>query len=270
MKFRMPNLPGMNISLDRGDPQNPQILGSGQLPGGHYRTVTIRGSGIIGGDLHVERATLSGSVRIDGEVTADVLEASGTLAVQGATTAGTADFAGSAHIRGVLRGGTLKFSGFLDVEGDIDAASLRGSGAIQAGAVQADAIALHLSGASAVRELHAKTIEVRPGGSDTAASVTASSRVHSQVSVNGLSLDSASVSSIVQTSHTSTVGGYGPCRLTADAIMGEDIDLEATDAHRVEGGRIHIGPGCTIDQVRYRESLEVDAQSRVKKTIKDR
>jgi cytoskeletal protein CcmA (bactofilin family) len=265
MKFKMPNFPDMNISMDQGDPQNPHIAGFGKLPGGTYQTVTISGSGEIQGDLQAGRVTLSGSAQIDGAVTTDAISASGVSKIKGSLTAREASFSGSASIHGSLKSETLKFGGALDVKGDIDTSTLRGEGAIQAGAVQADKIELGVSGASEVHALSAKQIKVKPSASGAVSVSVSASKTSSSVFTHHTTINGVTVSSSVSQTSTANVGD---CKLAADEIVGDDIDLDVTDARRVEGKKVRIGPGCVIDKVQYRESLDVDSKATVKERIK--
>lgn len=261
MKFRIPNFPDLTVSMDMGDPRNPHLVGSGQLPGGRYDSVTLSGSGKILGSLETERATFSGSVEIAGDLSATEMGASGTLSVQGSLTAGRANCAGSTRVRAGLRGGSLTFGGALEVAGDIEVDSLRGDGALEAGSVRAAAaIELRLSGGSAVRTLTAPRIEIGPG------SGASSSRIRAEVFVSNVSLNGVTVSSIIQNDSAEESGGG---RLRADTIRGDAVTLEATTARRVEGGKVRIGPGCIIEQVRYRESLDIAATASVEERIKE-
>lgn len=52
--------------------------------------------------------------------------------------------------------------------------------------------------------------------------------------------------------------------LVGDLIEGEDIYLEYLQVKQVYGDRVKIGPGCLIDEVEYKEVLEVDPTSCVK------
>jgi cytoskeletal protein CcmA (bactofilin family) len=263
MKFKMPNFPDINISMGPGDPQNPHIAGLGKLPGGNYQTVTISGSGEVQGNLRAERVTLSGSAQIDGDVTTGDISASGVSKIKGSLTAREACFSGSASVQGSLKSETLQFGGALDVDGDIDAFTLCGDGAIQAGAIKADEIELGVSGASEVRALSGKQIKVK-AGERGAVSVSVSSKTSSSVFAHHTTISGATISSVSETS----TAYAGECKLTADEIVGDDIDLDVTDARRVEGKKVRIGPGCVIDKVQYRESLDVDSKATVKERIK--
>jgi len=263
MRFKMPNFPDINISMGPGDPQNPHIAGLGKLPGGNYQTVTISGSGEVQGNLRAERVTLSGSTRIDGDVTTDAISASGVSQIKGSLTVRNACFSGRASVQGSLKSETLQFGGALDVDGDINASTLCGDGAIQAGAIKADEVELGISGASEVHVLSGKKIKVK-AGERGAVSVSVSGKTSSSVFAHHTTMSGATISSVSQTS----TADAGECKLTADEIVGDDIDLDVTDARRVEGKKVRIGPGCMIDKVQYRESLDVDPKATVKEKIK--
>lgn len=264
MKFKMPNFPGLNISIGHGDPQNPHIAGFGTLPGGTYQTVTISGSGEVEGDLQAKRITLSGSVQIDGDVTTDYFNASGVSKINGSLRAGETSLSGSASIQGSLKSQTLKFGGALDVGGNIAASNLCGEGAIQADAIEADEFELVVRGISEVRALSGKQIQVKAGNRG-AGSVSASSKTSTSVFSHHITMNGVTISSVSQTSTADT----GECKFTADQITGEDIDLAITHARCVEGHRVRIGPGCVIDKIQYRENLDIDPKATVKEQIKE-
>lgn len=264
MKFKMPNFPDLNISMVHGDSQNLHIAGFGKLPGGTYQTATISGSGEIQGDLEAKRVTLSGSAQIDGAVTTEMISASGVSKIKGSLTAREACFSGSASVQGSLKIETLKFGGALDVGGDIDASTLRGEGAIQAGVVQADEIELGISGLSEVRALSAKRIKVKEGAIGAVSVSVSASKTSSSIFAHHITMSGETVSSVSQTS----TAAAGECKFTADTIAGDDIELAITHARCVEGHRVRIGPGCVIDKIQYRESLDIDPQATVKEKIK--
>ncbi|MCL2147949.1 MAG: hypothetical protein FWH47_01220 [Methanomassiliicoccaceae archaeon] len=54
----------------------------------------------------------------------------------------------------------------------------------------------------------------------------------------------------------------------ADAIEGDDIDIERTKADVVRGDSVSIGPGCVIGRVEYRGTLEVHPKAFVRESVK--
>jgi cytoskeletal protein CcmA (bactofilin family) len=263
MKFKMPNFPGLNISVGHGDAKNPHIAGFGKLPGGTYQTVTISGNGEVEGDLQAKRVTLSGSAQIDGDVTTDDFRASGVSKIKGSLRARETSLSGSASIQGSLKSETLNFGGALAVGGNIAASTLCGEGVIQADAIEADEIELGIKGASEVRALSGKQIQVK-AGEIGAVSMSVSSKTSTSVFSHHITMSGETVSSVSQSSMADT----GECKFTADQITGEDIDLAITHARCVEGHRVRIGPGCVIDKIQYRESLDIDPKATVKEQIK--
>jgi cytoskeletal protein CcmA (bactofilin family) len=57
-------------------------------------------------------------------------------------------------------------------------------------------------------------------------------------------------------------------RLEAGVIEGDDVHLEDTDARFVRGARVHLGRGCRIGTVEYRESFSADPDAVVGETRK--
>jgi hypothetical protein len=96
--------------------------------------------------------------------------------------------------------------------------------------------------------------------------MASSSQVSSNLFVSSLTINGRTVSN--RRSETRTTADDHERKLTAGEIVGDDIDLEATETRRVEGKRVRLGPGCVIDEVRYRESLDVDPEAPVKQTVK--
>ncbi len=239
--------------------RNVTISGAGRIEGGSYGTVKIAGSGRVVGDLVAEEFKAAGSAKVEGNLKAQRFEAAGafrcegnleleegeaagSLKVVGRVRAKELKLAGSAQAKGIT-GGYLRAGGSLSVEENVEVEIFRLMGAFEIGGLlSADRVEVELEGRARAREIGGEKIVVRAG----------------QRSLGGF-LSQALGFLFGQGSHK---------ELVAEVIEGDEIELEATQARLVRGGKIKIGPGCRIERVEYTETLEVAPGAVVKEEVK--
>ncbi len=121
-------------------------------------------------------------------------------------------------------------SGLLKVKRDCDAETFIASGRFSVdGLLKAETIDVRLHGESHAGEIRGGTIRIRPEAIDNL--LRSLGRVF-RVLANRIS------------------------SLTAETIEGKDIYLKRTKAKIVRGNNVTIGPGCVIDLVEYKSTLE--------------
>ena len=241
--------------MDNGSPQSLRVSGSCHIPGGHYDTVQGSGSIRIEGNVTANTFHTSGSIRGHGALKTKTFRASGSTRLQGSVEVGEGSCSGSFHVDGGLRVlSQLTLSGSSQISGGLAGEKVRGSGALSIGEevsleeitwsgsvrcpglISADWIDLNVQGRSEVGELAGAKIRV---ATDNAGNI-----------FRWLSF-----------------GGSTNAGLTVAEVSGDEVTLEVTEAQVVRGDRVVIGPGCRIDRVEYRQSLEIHPSSVVNKSI---
>ncbi|MBC7318457.1 bactofilin [Candidatus Bipolaricaulota bacterium] len=239
--------------------RNVTISGSGRIEGGTYGTVKIAGSGRVVGDLTAEEFKAAGSAKVEGNLRAQKFEAAGSFKCEGDLVVDEGEAAGSCKVVGRIKakelklagsvhaksisGGYFRAGGALTVEENVEVETFRIIGAFEIGGLlSADRVEVELEGRARAREIGGEKILVRAG----------------QRSLGGL----------ITTALSLLFGQSSTKELSAEVIEGDEVELEATQAKLVRGGKVKIGPGCRIERVEYTESLEVAPGAVVKEEVK--
>ncbi|WP_040212920.1 polymer-forming cytoskeletal protein [Clostridium polynesiense] len=255
---------------ERGD---LKISGSGSAGGGKYNLIKISGSGTVKGDVHCRELSISGSGKIDGDIEALYIKLSGSGKILGNVKGEEIKVSGSGHFGGDVEVQQVKISGSSKVEGKVSAEEISISGSFKAvkkieggimyhrGALacescevenfdsdgsfnittllSADVIDIKLVGRCAAREIGGEIINIRKG----------TSRKGLMFSIFGSLFDQEG-------------------SLKSEVIEGDEIYLENTEAKIVRGSKVIIGPGCSIEGIEYKDTLEIDKSSIVKDSVK--
>ncbi|MGD0088649.1 MAG: hypothetical protein ABSE73_01900 [Planctomycetota bacterium] len=265
MKKGMPGFPPgfpFNVGDSFGqqqDPKNPKIHGAGNLPGGKYETLEIRGAGKVAGDVEARSIRLSGAATINGDVKAGVLETSGAGTVAGRIVADELTTSGSLTARRSIKAGTFDARGAFSTGGDVEAKTTfraRGGFAVD-GRIKAKEIEIELNGRCRAKALEAPKISVKRSGSFSGSSGGAAISV---------SITGAGATGGVNVVSGGSSGSEGT--LEVETIEGDTVSLEATHAECVTGKRVQIGAGCEIQRVEYTVELKVDEKAKVEKSEK--
>lgn len=220
-----------------------KISGSGTVSGNPVRTGEFKaaGSARVQGPLEAKVARVSGSCSFEGDVTVEEFRCSGSARILGRLKAQEVEASGSLHVEGGLEAEEVMASGSLHVGGNVRAEEISASGSLQVkGGVSAEEF--HSSGSIRIDgELRAEEVHIDLAGTSKIAAIEAS-----EITVKA-------------------PGGFVRFRgdLTADRIVGEEVELEATNATFVKGNEVRIGPHCRIDVVEAKE-LVVHQSSEVR------
>jgi cytoskeletal protein CcmA (bactofilin family) len=229
-----------------------KISGSGSAAGGIFDDVNINGEGTISGDIECNDYKINGTSRIVGNVKAKEIKVNGHSEIEGSvqsvlvSISGQTDVGGDVAVKklklqgkmeigGSLTGDQLDLSGLIQIQGNCEAElfNLKGSCKI-GGMLNAGTIDVYLYGPCHIREIGGEAINVKMSGV-----------------VHGLH-------KLIQ----SFFPGMEK-RLNAETIEADDVYLEYTTAKVVRGNRIHIGRGCEIERVEYKEHFQQDKNSTV-------
>jgi cytoskeletal protein CcmA (bactofilin family) len=203
-----------------------KILGSGVVSGNPIKTVEFKaaGSAQVRGSLECETVKVSGSCDFDGDVQCVEFRSAGSSRIAGSLRAQDVDVSGSLQVGKDLQAVDIASSGSLRVNGDVSGQDFHSTGSIRIeGELRVVDVDIELGGSSRVKTIDGQDISVR------------------------------------------TTGGFLRSRgdLTAERIVGQDVDLEGTTAAYVQGQDVRIGPHCRVDVIVAQE-LVVHESSEVK------
>ena len=239
-------------SAGGGNYNNVKISGSGKIDGDiDCSTIAISGSGKIGGGIVAERVKISGSAKITGNVKAEEVRVSGGASFGGDVEGDLIAISGFSKIVGSLIAKEVSVSGSLSLENKLEGEDIKLRGAMSCKSCEGESF--DSDGAFKIDELlAADTIQISLRGRCEAKEIGGSSiRVQESLMKKGI--------------FQSLFGGFlDEGSLYADTIEGDEIYLENTKANTVRGAKVVIGSGCTIENLEYKESLEVDEKSKVK------
>lgn len=214
---------------------NYTFSGAGTIPGGEYEKVRVSGSARLAGDVRCGSFSASGALGGSGSIDCcGPVHTSGSASIDGSVSAAELRASGAFKCRG-LSGKELRVSGSVRVDGDIEADSLRIDGAVNCGGlVSADSVEIQINGNCRVQSIGGGNIRILPGN----------------IGGSGLRLFGMK-----------KAGGWSMS--VAETIEGDDIYLENVSCPVVTGRRVVIGPGCSIDNVQYGETVELSPEARV-------
>lgn len=228
------------------------LNGIGSVPGGVFDRARINGTGTIDGnvecqefesngagtvrgDLRTERFRSSGTVRVKGYLDMEEGRVEGAASIKYDTDMKNLKISGATTIGGLLKGEELNLEGKLSVHMDCEVERFLAEGMFHIGGLlKAEEIDVILFGECKASEIEAQRIRVRQ--------------------------KKGTLSKLIQT--------VFPAKLKVHTIEGDQIELEYTRAEMVRGQDVVLGPGCDIDLVEYKGTLQQDQQATVRKARK--
>ena len=231
---------------------NMNINGVGTITDGEYNAVTINGMGKLKGNLKANTIDVSGSSSGDGRLleceelkvnghmkyegivtTKESLVVNGTMRVTKDLFSSDIKVSGNLKVEGACTFDKAVITGGFNVEGNCEGNNFTCNGALNIqGLLSADNVDIYLYKTANVKEIGGENIRVRTD------------------------------EKIVK---LPIVGKFFSNQLVCETIEGDSIYLENTIAKKVSGNNIIIGRGCTIDEVNYKDTVEVDLGSNVSK-----
>jgi cytoskeletal protein CcmA (bactofilin family) len=159
-----------------------------------------------------------------------MFKVTGDITVDGEWSGEEMKLLGQLTVRGGVRGRIVNVTGNLEARDYVEAEQLKIKGAITIdGLINAEHADIRLYGPCRVKEIGGRRIDIR-----RSSWMSVKNWIKSQM-------------------HT---------ELNVSVIEGDDIYLEYTKADVVRGNRIHIGKGCVIGRVEYRQSLHVASSAK--------
>ncbi|AGK52138.1 hypothetical protein [Bacillus sp. 1NLA3E] len=222
------------------------INGSGSYGGGFFNKIKIRGEGTITSDFECEafktygtssilkngtagKFDVYGEVEILGNLVVDEMKIFGTAAVGGTGAIRKTKVWGTLDLGNRFSGEEVDIKGSLSVKGDAEFEIFQSTGAFE------------ISGL-----LNAGIVKLNPRFGTSNADEIGGEKI------------------IVKRKLGFFPFFTGDGSLEARVIEGDEIFLENTRAEVVRGNRVHIGVGCEIGLVEYKEEFTADANARVK------
>ncbi|HWJ03997.1 MAG TPA: hypothetical protein VNU93_09970 [Verrucomicrobiae bacterium] len=210
-----------------------KIMGDGSVGGGTYGTVKIMGNGRVGAHVDAQLIKVMGNGELRSARAKEI------------TVAGYARFDGD------VSGGEFNISGSTQVNGDIKVETITVNGDLKGKNVEAESFVSR--GVFHLETLNAGDVKITPGGRSKVKEIGAENIDVSQKGFWGAL-------------QWFTFGVHHN-ELVADIIEADRIYLERTVAKSVKGNHVTIGPGCKIDLVEFKDSVQVDKDARVEKTV---
>jgi len=233
-----------------------RFVGESTHPGGHFRDIAVMGRVRVDGDVECRSFACMGKAQVQGTLLSGRTSIMGETKVAGAVDAGDFQVMGKVDcestlrvrkltcmgrltVQGRLDAETVKIFGEMNVKGDcnVDEFTSRGAFAIE-GLLSVDNLSVQPYSSCRVGEIGGARIDVRRRGGFLA-NLPGADWVRNNV-----------------------LGTKGS-QLEVQTIEGDDIHLEDTFATVVRGGRVHIGRGCRIETVEYRDDYTRDPDSTV-------
>jgi len=232
----------MNTMVDN----DLRFVGESTHPGGHFRDIAVMGRVQVDGDVACRSFSCVGKALVRGALQSRSTSIMGETRVVGAMDAGECNLMGRMTCEATLRVRKLNCMGQLRVQGQLDAEKVKLFGELT---VQGDCNVDQFSsrGAFAIEGLlSVDNLDVQPYGPCKAGEIGGA---RLEVRRRGGFLGKIP---LADWARKHLFGGTGSS-LEAQAIEGDDVRLEDTTARIVRGARVHIGRGCRIDVVEYRE-----------------
>lgn len=208
-----------------------KITGTGSTSGGVFHNVNIMGEGRVHGDIACEQFKCMGNCIVDGTLQARRYRLQGEASVEGDMQAAVVTGQGQLQVKGNVRGESVKLMGQLTVEGACEADRFRLHGGLDVrGLLNAEELDIRLFGPCQAKEIGGGRITVRRS---RWAAVKQMFKPHEVA------------------------------ELKTDWIEADHIYLDHARVNCVRGNHVIIGPGCRIDTVEYRDTLQISKGSTV-------
>ncbi len=238
---------------------NMTISGSGNIPAGEYKEISISGSGRLHGFVRCENFytagssegesiecfecfQVSGSSSFSGKISAEFVGVSGSLSCDEIESEGEVEVSGSAKCDGKVKCDILSVSGSIKV-GKVEADKVKIRGVINCdGLLNADILDIKFD-----REMNIGSI----GGSKITIIRENRRKIGERIPLFSLFVKKANGNVCVD-----------------DSVEGDEIALEYVNCPRVTGRVVSIGAGCDIDLVEYEDTVEISPDAKVGKTEK--
>jgi cytoskeletal protein CcmA (bactofilin family) len=171
---------------------------------------------------HYHHVDISGVSTVQGDLDCARLRVQGVVKILGSVKAEHTQIQGATTIQGNLSGSMVRLEGAIQIQGGCEADKVVGGGAVGiTGLLNAEEVSLTLQGSSHVGEIGAGRIRIMRNKRGRGWSLLRPRDI-----------------------------------LSVETIEGDDVYLEDTKAHVVRGNTVVIGPGCQIDLLEYRTTLE--------------
>lgn len=241
--------------------RNLKISGSGSYAGGKFDEVSISGSGQINGDLECVKFSSSGSSKVDGHIIGEVFKCSGSTKVTGNVHVKDVHVSGVCKIKGNMQAHTLSSAGVTKIEGNIKCEKLSISGVLTS-EKNIEAEEINIKGSiknTGIINGESISIECRDGNGSCSFNEMGASQITINKDNQNTSFGLHKLLGLFKGSKS---------KINGNLVEGDDIYIENANIKMIRGESIVVRPGCEIDQIEYRKSIEVSDQSQVKQVVK--
>lgn len=243
------------------NPVDLQLSGLGKASGGKFGSVKISGFGELTGNVEANTIQISGAGSIAGNAKAEKIQVNGTGTINGNTEAQSIESSGNFTVKGQARIGEWVSEGRGRVEESLNAQKILAQGYLSVGA-GVSCTNFYSKGSLAIEnELKAETVEIEISGFCTVGEIEGKDiliRKQKNLNLKGL----AKLFNPLLGSKREWE------KLKCTKISGTHVEIEQVDAQSVSGDKIKIGADCRVEEVLYRDELEIDPSSQVGKQTK--
>lgn len=216
--------------------RNLKILGNSSSAGGSFQNIGITGECRFTGDVDCVKFALTGNTDIEGNLRAEEIKLTGECNIRGRIDALSVKGRGELRVDSRMKAERFGYEGHLEVKEDCEAGEFRLSGVFEIGGLlSGDRLDIGLFGYSRAADVGGGTIRIKRS--------------------KGFKL-------------ITMVQPNREARFESGTIEGDLVELEYTSAAIVRGGSVIVGPGCEIETVEYRESLDIHRSAKVGRKVK--
>jgi cytoskeletal protein CcmA (bactofilin family) len=227
------------------------ISGTGTSNGGTFEQALINGKGTINGTLDCTYFKCNGTGRVTGDVVSEKAKINGNAKINGKVSCINFTIEGTASIKEDVNIDEMTVRGKGSIGRNVKGEIIKVQGSITVG-MDCEVEKFHLDGRFTINGLlSAEKIEMNITG-DCKAGEIGGQTIHVRQKTNPL---------------RNLLKPVFPIKLETDLIEGDFIELENTKARTVRGNHIIIGENCEVEFVEYKDSLRIDGNGRVNKSV---
>lgn len=254
--------------------RNLNISGSGSYPGGTFDSVRISGSGKITGDIECDKFSVSGAGKITGNIKCNQCSASGSSKIEGSVVANSISISGSGTMLGNVEAMRMTVSGYCKIGGDVSGGSvaISGSGKVM-GDIKCEKVTI--SGAiTTEKNIEAEEVNIR--GCIKNRGFINAEKIRIDTKGTGYNLtefnEIGATTVYINNDEGIATGLFNRLmelfitthKVKGKLIEGDTVWIEHTKVNIIRGNNVKIGPYCEVEEIEYKESIEIDETAVVK------
>lgn len=243
------------------NPVDLKLSGLGKASGGKFGSVNISGFGELTGSVEADTIQIAGAGSIAGNAQTDKIQVNGTGTINGDLEAHYIESTGNFTVKGQVRTDEWFSEGRGRVNGSLEAQKILAQGYLSVGA-GVSCTNFYAKGSLTIEGgLKAETAEIEISGSCAAGTIEGTDiliRKQKNLNLKGLA---KFVNPLLGNKREWE-------KLKCAEISGSHVEIEYVDAQTVRGDKLKIGADCHVEEVLYRDELEIEPSAWVGKQTK--